>query len=109
MANGPCDDDDPEEVPVDESDLRLTKILAALEGLLTPREPAWAKSMARLRGRLEEGEPAAEVARDVLPLYSTGMGGWNDVVLQDARGVLPEQKDLDHLRSALFEAARAAL
>ena len=47
MANGPCDDDDPEGVPVDESDLRLTKILAALEGLLTPREPAWARSMAR--------------------------------------------------------------
>ena len=65
MANGPCDDDDPEGVPVDESDLRLTKILAALEGLLTPREPAWARSMARLRGRLEEGEPAAEVAKDV--------------------------------------------
>ena len=86
----------------------MASVLAELEALLRPTEPRWAHAMARYRARLEGGEPVSDLARDVVTLYSAGMGGWNDVVLQDARGVLTEQREFHRLRTELFHMARNA-
>lgn len=84
---------------------RLAQLLAGAD------EPRWSQSMSRLAERAAATPGSAErreVIREVLSLYG-GMGSFNDVVLQDARGVLPEQPELDQLRSRLFETARGEL
>jgi len=57
-----------------------------------------------------QGDRAREqaVIREILSLYG-GMGSFQDLVLQDAHGVRPEQDEFDRLRHRLFEEARAAL
>jgi hypothetical protein len=74
-------------------------------------EPLWADSCERLAADAADAATAGErsdVARAVLRLYQSGMGGFQDVVLQD-HGVSPDQGRLDSLRSELFEQAREQL
>lgn len=90
---------------------RLLSTLERLHVLLAEHEPRWAESMARLNERAEEAtstHEAREVVSDVLSLYA-GMGSFNDLVLQDRTGVLPEQRELSRLRALLYEEASACL
>lgn len=88
-------------------------LLIAIADLLTQAGEA---RVAQVFGNLAEDVQAArdtessrEVLRRALALYSGGMGSFQDLVLQNASGVLPEQAELDTLRRALFEEARRDL
>jgi hypothetical protein len=75
-------------------------------------EPDWARRLQGILNRLLADESAASeqaAIREILALYQQGMGGFQDVVLQNSSGVLPEQRDLDALRHRLFEDAREQL
>ena len=81
------------------------------ELLVTGGEPRWAQSLGGLAAAAEGATDDADrraVVTQVLGLYG-GMGSFSDVVLQDRDGVLPEQQELQQLRTRLFEAAREAL
>ena len=70
-------------------------------------EPQWSSGLSRLARRLRaatDAETHHEVVEDVLSIYA-GMGSFNDLVLQDATGVRPEQAELDRLRHSIHEAA----
>src|SRR5512133_2364412 len=87
----------------------LSALLVRLARLLDrAQEQRWAQSMWQLADAAAAAsgtQERQEVVRRVLALYG-GMGSFNDVVLQDERGVMPEQVELDELRSRLFETAR---
>lgn len=88
---------------------QVCRLLDRLAELLQPLQPNWADSMRRFLDRFVDGEAPSRVARDLLQLYTAGMGGWNDVVLQTAEGVSPDQRELSRLRTELFESARELL
>lgn len=48
------------------------------------------------------------LVREILGLFG-GMGSFQDMVLQDASGVLPQQDEFDRLRTELFQQARREL
>jgi hypothetical protein len=91
----------------------LAPTLTAIVRLLTQcGEPAWAGRLQGILNHLLEDDSAASqqvTIREILSLYQQGMGGFQDVVLQNSSGVLAEQRDLDALRHRLFEDARAQL
>lgn len=55
-----------------------------------------------------DNEERQDVVHGVLSLYG-GIGSFQDLVLQDERGVRPEQQSLDRLRGLIFQAARDEL
>jgi hypothetical protein len=86
-------------------------IAQLLELLVSVGEAPWAALMERLLSAVREANGAEErraIAGRVLQLYG-GMGSFNDLVLQDAHGVRPEQDEFGRLRSLLFEAARDSI
>lgn len=85
----------------------LSRISEILESV---GEPQWARQLRGLAAAAGAEDPSAQraLAADVLALFK-GMGSFNDIVLQNKRGVLPEQGEFDRLRSELFEAARGQL
>lgn len=91
---------------------QLVDVLDRLAQLLDrAREPRWAQSMSQLKdaAMATSGTPERQdVVRRILAFYG-GMGSFNDVVLQNERGVMPEQGEFDELRSQLFEVARDEL
>lgn len=92
---------------------RLLELLKSLALLLSNTgEARWSEMLSSIRSDLSasRGDPDREQAavRDILSLYG-GMGSFQDLVLQDSRGVRPEQQEFDQLRNLLFEGARAAL
>jgi hypothetical protein len=91
----------------------MDKTLLALARLLRRHdERLWADSCERLAADAADAATAGErsnVARAVLRLYQSGIGGLQDVVLQDRGNVAPDQGRLDSLRSELFERAREQL
>lgn len=79
------------------------------ELLQSAGEESWARVFHRLLVRLRSASPERQtVVRDILSLYGAA-GSFSDLVLQDASGVGPEQRQLDRLRTRLFELARAEL
>ncbi|SCG62204.1 DUF6966 domain-containing protein [Micromonospora inositola] len=92
---------------------RLHNLLLEVAYVLRIDEPRWSSSVAGLGRRLDEAgtdrHVRQRVVRDILGLYRHGMGGFQDVVLQRDGAVLPEQQQLDRLRSALFEESRRQL
>lgn len=66
------------------------------------------EKLAALASGASDMRESQDVARRVLSLY-TGMGSFQDLVLQDESGVRPEQNRLDRLRRRLFEVARKVL
>ncbi|HVB44806.1 MAG TPA: hypothetical protein VNF47_19170 [Streptosporangiaceae bacterium] len=92
---------------------RLLRLLEDLADLLSVAgQEAWSRRLETIRSTLNEapGDYHREQAavRGILSLYG-GMGSFQDLVLQDARGVRPEHEEFDQLRDQLFEEARAAL
>jgi hypothetical protein len=90
----------------------LAATLTAIIQLLTQGgETAWASRLQGILDQLlDDAATSQQLAlREILVLYQQGFGGFQDVVLQDSSGVLPEQHDLDVLRHRLFEAARRQL
>jgi hypothetical protein len=73
----------------------LAAILTAVIRLLAQGgEAAWATRLQGILDRLLEGGSATSqqaAIREILVLYQQGMGGLQDVVLQNTSGVLPEQ------------------
>lgn len=86
--------------------LRAAAKLLAEAGEARPAQHLY-ELAARASGASDD-EARQEVVRDVLALYG-GMGSFQDLVLQDERGVRPEQPALDRLRAQLFEVARDEL
>jgi site-specific recombinase len=90
----------------------LAATLTATIQLLTQGgETAWASRLQGILDHLLDDDAATSrlALREILVLYQQGFGGFQDVVLQNSSGVLPEQHDLDVLRRRLFEAAREQL
>ena len=92
---------------------RLLALLLRLAELLDHAGEARTSAVLRhLADGLEGQSPGTEgrraVVRQILRLYG-GMGSFQDLVLQDAGGVRPEQRDLQSLRHQLFEEARTEL
>ena len=88
----------------------LAATLTAVVRLLTQGgEVAWARRLQGILNQLLDDDSAASqqaAIQEILVLYQQGMGGFQDVVLQNSSGVLPEQRDLDVFRRRLFEEAR---
>ena len=86
----------------------MTSVLDALSNLLARSgQPRWSSLMAVLAQEARDASTAHErraVVQQVMRLFA-GMGSLNDLVLQDARGVRPEQHLLDELREDLYRAA----
>lgn len=101
--------------PLEEDRLRnvLHALIELLESLDEPHS-SYAEGLRSLDLQVEEArdrdspELLQYAVRDVLGLFG-GMGSFRDVVLMDARGVLPEQEEFYDLRHQLFEAARDEL
>ncbi|MDH6462901.1 hypothetical protein M2302_003086 [Micromonospora sp. A200] len=92
---------------------RMHSLLLQVSDVLRTDEPEWSRSAARFVQRLEEAGTDRDlrqgVIRDILGLYRQGMGGFQDIVLQRDGAVLPEQRQLDRLRSMLFEESKRQL
>jgi hypothetical protein len=89
----------------------LVKLLVTIGELLDMSdEPRWGRRMRQLAATAEQAVPTSRrsLVSEVLALFS-GMGSFNDLVLQDRHGVLPQQGEFDRLRSELFQQARAEL
>jgi regulator of protease activity HflC (stomatin/prohibitin superfamily) len=86
-------------------------LTAAIQLLTRAGEAAWASRLQRILNQLQDDSATSQQAaiRQILTLYQQGMGGFQDVVLQDSSGALPAQRDLDRLRRRLFEEARGQL
>lgn len=86
----------------------VAESLRALSSLLhRAGEPRWAALLGSLAEEAAAPRPADERRQllvTVLGLYR-GMGGLDDLVLQDASGVRPEQSTLDDLRRKLHAQA----
>lgn len=86
----------------------VAESLRALSSLLyRTGEPRWAALLGSLAEEAATPRPADERRQllvTVIGLYR-GMGGLDDLVLQDASGVRPEQPALDDLRRQLHEQA----
>lgn len=86
----------------------VAESLRALSSLLyRTGEPRWAALLGSLAEEAATPRPADERRQllvTVLGLYR-GMGGLDDLVLQDASGVRPEQPALDDLRRQLHDQA----
>ena len=91
---------------------RLESLLLAVAELLERvEETRPASTFRRLSAQLKEAtdsEGRRDVARSIVAMYG-GMGSFQDLVLQNAHGVLPEQADFDSLRRAIFVEARREL
>lgn len=98
--------------PVEDDELiELIRVMSEL--LSSAGEPVWAQRlmtiagvMAAARGDRDRRQTAI---RRILELYRSGMGGFQDLVLQDCHGIREEQQEFGRLRSRLFEEARARL
>ncbi|MDO3701885.1 hypothetical protein Q3W71_09345 [Micromonospora sp. C28SCA-DRY-2] len=92
---------------------RLHDLLLEVAHVLRVDEPEWSSALARFGRRLVEAgadrDGRQRVVRDILGLYRQGMGGFQDIVLQRDGAVLPEQRQLDRLRSMLFEELQGQL
>lgn len=87
--------------------VRVRRILREMSALAaaTPSEGSVSEHLADLALRLEQTDGASRVAvlRDILALYRGGMGSFQDLILQDRNGVLPEHVPFDQLRRQLYE------
>lgn len=87
--------------------LRLAELLRAAD------EPEKSHTFETLAVNLRSAPiGSAERSHELLvirSLYSMGMGGLMDVVLQDERGVLPSHDEFSRLRHELFELVTAEL
>jgi len=92
---------------------RLSELLAALTDVLDEAgQSSWASTTRQLGVALSRASSPGsrqEAVRRVLALFQGGMGSFNDVVLQNAQGVLPAQATLDVVRRQVFEEARREL
>lgn len=69
-------------------------------------EDRWSGRLERIRAEMCDSEvPQRETVRQVLALFG-GMGSFQDLVLQNSAGALPEQRELDRIRDRLFEHVR---
>lgn len=89
---------------------QLGSLLLAIGALLeSVEEAAIARTLRNLAARWEDAdnpESQREVVGRLLALYA-GMGSFQDLVVQNANGLLPEQSRLEALRRALYaEAAK---
>lgn len=87
----------------------LQSVLSVLE---STNEGQWSKAFQRQILRLSAATAGTseyrQAIRDCLRLYG-GMGSFQDLVLQDINGVLPQQQDLDRYRRELFTALQTEL
>ncbi|MGN9774625.1 DUF6966 domain-containing protein [Micromonospora sp. H33] len=85
----------------------MRKILREMSALaaVAPFGESVSQHLADLAVRLEQADGASRVAvlRDIRALYRGGMGSFQDLVLQDRNGVLPEHPAFDRLRHQLYE------
>ncbi|PZG51345.1 hypothetical protein C1I98_08960 [Spongiactinospora gelatinilytica] len=70
------------------------------------REPAGLAAAVRVSGPTQTS--VRRSSGKILRMYG-GMGSLQDIVLQNAAGVLPENAEFDRLRRALFALARSGL
>jgi hypothetical protein len=64
-----------------------------------------ASSLTCAHGEIER----RQVVRRITTLFNGGMGSFNDLILQDAHGVLPSQSIFSNLRNQLFQEVRNEL
>lgn len=88
----------------------LIEILDTLsEQLRAAKEERWASRLAALAKFLRDSPPGTvsyqKSVRDILRLFDSGMGGLQDIVLQNEDGPLPQQGDFDSKRNRLFREA----
>lgn len=85
--------------------MRVRKILREMSALaaVAPFGESVSQHLADLAVRLEQADGASRVLRDIRALYRGGMGSFQDLVLQDRNGVLPEHPAFDRLRHQLYE------
>jgi hypothetical protein len=91
----------------------LSELALKLASLLAQaKEPRWSSRLSAIADAFNASRDShaqrKNVIRETLSLYG-GMGSFQDLVLQDSRGVRPEQRDFDMYRHQLFELARAEL
>ncbi|MDH6462899.1 hypothetical protein M2302_003084 [Micromonospora sp. A200] len=71
------------------------------------------EGMRRFASALDDahGDKSAReaVLNNILKMYRGGMGSFQDYVVQDAKGVLPEHDAFDRLRSRLYDVVKAEL
>ncbi|MCF6472898.1 hypothetical protein FAF44_31570 [Nonomuraea sp. MG754425] len=95
-----------------EQDRLRNVLLALIELLESLGEPhaGHAEGLRRLDRMVEEArdrdspELLQDAVRTILSLYG-GMGSFQDLILQNAQGVLPEQDRFQELQDRLFQAA----
>jgi hypothetical protein len=92
---------------------RIIDVLGAILAVLrSASELRWTRAieghLAAVEGAVPETSGYQEAMRAILALFG-GMGSFQDLVLQDATGVLPEQTELASLRHHLFELCREDL
>ena len=78
----------------------LVRLLVTISELLeTADEARWGRRLRQLAATAgQEGSPSRRsFVSEVLALFG-GMGSFNDLVLQNRHGVLPQQRELDRLR-----------
>lgn len=92
--------------------LRLLATVLRLVFLLHQEgEILWSESLLRIAIRIADSgsdEQMQSVARELLSVFG-GMGSFNDLVLQNERGVSPENQELDLLRAEMFKVATEIL
>ena len=94
---------------------QIDQILKRLAELVTAsgQDPALAANLENHARKLEMAAPGSagrvQELGTIRSLYSMGMGGWMDVVLQDKNGVLPIHDEFDDLCEKLFEAVSAEM
>lgn len=96
--------------------MRRTELLGLLRSIVAiltrANETRWIpvieKRITAFNGVHSDTTKYQEAVRETLRLYS-GMGSFQDLVLQNEKGVLPEQGDLAKLRHDLFMVLRAEL
>jgi hypothetical protein len=99
-------------VPQSATAAGMAETLAALASYLrTAGQLRWSARIAAFQCRLLSGdrEDVQSAVREILSLYTAGMGGFQDLVLQDRSGVLPEQQAFGELQSRLFREAWSLL
>jgi hypothetical protein len=91
----------------------IVQLLDSIVTLLTAvGESRWAGVIDQRRSSLRAAEPGTHeyqaAVRSGLRLFG-GMGSFQDLVLQDRSGVLPEQPELGRLKQELFTALQDEL
>lgn len=91
----------------------IVRVLQSIVSILNSSgDTRWLSAIERQVSRFRAAQPGTDeyrdAVRDALRMFG-GMGSFQDLVLQNATGVLPEQRELDRAGHDLFAALRSEL